>query len=460
MVDCTPLQPSKFSTSTTNKKRKNNIEAKAKPATGRRHKGAADKIGDLSGISPIKGPPVNGATPAKTSRRKVVFEERNADKLSSRNEKVLRNKIGDLEAKLRRAENEISTAKARINSLRADIQEKDRHIRDLELRLPRVLKDISKGLGTKDTLTRRNNKEVKESMKRNHQLSQRIKELENKLEKKNGGEERRLKEENLRLKNECNEKERLLKENVRENLTKTREINRAMDAQAVLKAQCQQYKTNFHYIQGQLSQIEMEYKDKLSKASEENNYLYKEISDHYEELLKTEEDLKEMEKVIKKIISVCPEYETKVREAIEEKPFSPWVFNTISRIVNLTWPAAIPVNMEQSNLLEPLLGVSGADEADNLLDLGFAGGNSKSGSCGSSCCRCGSCSSKGSSIVEHNDSDEPNEAALIELDCSEDLIQFEDSKEETMFYSRVENLDLQLEILLNRLNSTTGPPVA
>ena len=62
--------------------------------------------------------------------------------------------------------------------------------------------------------------------------------------------------------------------------------------------------------------------------------------------------------------------------------------------------------------------MSGADEADNLLDLGFAGGNSKSDSCGSSCCGCGSCSSKGSSIVEHNDSDEPNEAALIELDCS------------------------------------------
>jgi len=128
--------------------------------------------------------------------------------LKLKQDKQLRLQIVELENRLKRAENDTVSCKARVNSLKTQIQEKDRHIRDLELKLPRVLADISRSVGTNAVLTRNNTKNVRESMKRNNQLNLKVRELEQELRLKEKGEEKSnthlntIKVENIKLKAE------------------------------------------------------------------------------------------------------------------------------------------------------------------------------------------------------------------------------------------------------------------
>jgi len=184
------------------------------PSTKSESNDPEDEIANLSGISPIQSPrPKNYACHKKRPgpKRRVIFQDKKEEKQKMRDDKTLRNQIVELEWRLKRQDSELAMNRVKINNMHTQIQEKDKHIRDLELRLPRVLADISRGVGSKEALTRKNNRDMRESLKRNHHLTQQVKDLEQKLSQRDEKDHMNkiLKE---RLNTQLMEKDKKLKE--------------------------------------------------------------------------------------------------------------------------------------------------------------------------------------------------------------------------------------------------------
>jgi len=420
MVGLTPtLAKTKFSTSTTNKKKDKLMKKSSKPSPINEQD--EQDIGNISGISPIKSP---------VTKRRVVYEDKKTVSLKLKQDKQLRLQIVELENRLKRAENDTVSCKARVNSLKTQIQEKDRHIRDLELKLPRVLADISRSVGTNAVLTRNNTKNVRESMKRNHQLNLKVRELEQELRLKEKGEEKSnthlntIKVENIKLKAEnCRLKADNTKLKAESKLAETaaREFRGVTDEKnklTELLAELQQENTR---LQDSIETKELESKAKISELVEENSYLYQEISEHYDELLRTEADLEKVENVVFSIVRCHPE----LREGFNSEALS---FK--QHRCNVTWPPGfsdkiVPGHL-QEELNDHLQNLFGQDEFEDPF----------------------------SNEVEDVEEGQDVLCYSFQEDQEEDLINFEDSQEKSIFYSRVEDLDFKLEILLNKLNST------
>ena len=167
---------------------------------------------DISGISPIKTCDSHGSllsltpkivislsskqetrhsnskvSPKKVLRSKVrspvnVKSQRTIggrDAKSSSKE-VSRVKFEELENQLRKKTSECLNMNRKINALQKTLTEKDQTIRDLEIKFPKMLSELKKGFG-EDESKKKVNKELKETMKRNRQLSGAQKQTEDQL---------------------------------------------------------------------------------------------------------------------------------------------------------------------------------------------------------------------------------------------------------------------------------------
>jgi len=360
----------------------------------------ATNIGDISGISPIK--------PNKLSPRRKVLQGGRKETKKLDAERKLRAQVSGLESRIRRLETENGAATLKINTLNSQIKEKDRHIHDLELRLPRVLADISRGLGAKEVRKTTFNRGFQDSMRRNHFLNLKIKELE-RNESEHLLAEEIWKEEREKLKSDLKTKEKTLKEASEARNLSEEKLLTTLGEKADISNLC-------HRLTEQNSVLQegLQAKDRASPAfinlQQENEFLYGEINTHYDELLRTEEELNQLESIV---LSIIRSQQTEAEKVAE--PFSPWNFEQqISFCPNLTWPAGDVSLREDSSFLHPV------SSEDDLDDEGEIFGNSAL-----------------EADTSHGSSDE-----------------FETSQDRSAFLSRVEELDFKLELLVSRLDRT------
>jgi len=96
---------------------------------------------------------------------------------------LTRTKMDDLENQLRKKTSETLNMNRKINALQKTVTEKDKAIRDLEIKFPKMLSDLKKGFGEDDS-KKKVNKELKDTIKRNRQLSGAHKQTEDQLKAK------------------------------------------------------------------------------------------------------------------------------------------------------------------------------------------------------------------------------------------------------------------------------------
>ena len=103
--------------------------------------------------------------PKKTVPRKTVKSPMNNNRISSR-----KSKTEDLELQLKKKCGEIIALNRKVNKLEETLSDKNKMIKDLEIRFPKMLSEMSRGLG-QDPQKLKVSMELKETMKRNRQLS-------------------------------------------------------------------------------------------------------------------------------------------------------------------------------------------------------------------------------------------------------------------------------------------------
>jgi len=416
-------------TSTTNKKKANilkRLDTKCK-----------DKVdADLSGISPIKSPPA--------SKRRVNFEKTTKPPSNSR--------LKDMEAKCRRYESEARSQRSRIHSLTQQLQEKDKIIRNLEHKLPQVLADVSRGIHhTREAAGKKKSmRDVREAMNRNHILNQKIKELEQKLESQK---ESVLQIENERLRTEIKSKDKVIRQNSTELVETRQRVNGLEDDISRLHG---------NYFTWQKELISMR---------NENDYLYDEIRVQYNNLIQTEEELNSIDQIVDGLKSLI----TGGRPEIQETPacngaktdndsqdtsglqnFS----GKKRRRWNNTWPLNFSIaspllkesedELDTRHLLELVDEQFSSDEAEGDVDenLIFNQGEEE----------------VDNDIFDNEENENSWEDELHQENSDVEKTsdwsssdEFENSAEKSQFCSRMEELDLKLEFMLNKLNSTANP---
>lgn len=129
---------------------------------------------DISGISPLVNDTRTGVLDitAKNETKKVV--QRKHVRSPVINNKVQRKtnsfKADDFEKQLKKKHQEVLALNRKINKLEESLSEKNKIIKDLEIKFPKMLSEMSRGLG-KDPDKLKVNIELKETIKRNRQLS-------------------------------------------------------------------------------------------------------------------------------------------------------------------------------------------------------------------------------------------------------------------------------------------------
>ena len=140
-------------------------------------------VTDDASVKPImKGNP----SPKKVSRSKVrspvngKVQKARSKGISS---DFTKNKLDEAEKQLRRKSSEILSLNRKVNNLQKTITEKEKTIRDLEIKFPKMLADIKKGF-VQDESKKKVNRELKDTLKRNRQLSGSQKQAEDQLKVK------------------------------------------------------------------------------------------------------------------------------------------------------------------------------------------------------------------------------------------------------------------------------------
>lgn len=378
---------------------------------------------DISGISPIKSP---------ASRRRVNFEKRNRAAPNSR--------LPNLDAKVRRYETESRSQKSRIQSLTQQLQEKDKIIRNLENKLPKVLADISRGFtnsregGRKSSL-----KEVRDAMHRNHILNQKIKDLERQLEFK---EESAVHAENERLRMEIKSKDKLIRQNCFDLIDARRRTSGLEDD--IL----------------QLHSNLAVYQQEIAAMRTENQYLYNEIKIHYNSLIETEQDIHSLQQIVDDLSRRLPvaissqetsQGSSDKREDEEKDLESDSSSVRKRRRWNNTWPRILIV---ASPCLKDIDSIPFGEncvlevaESQNLMDFDLDGKNFADEDLMD--LSEGEISFNGDDSIRSDGDDELEKTS--DWSSSEE---FEDSQDKSQFCERLEDLDFKLEILMNKLNST------
>jgi len=163
---------------------------------------------DISGISPIKNstshecmdiltPKIvisccskpqkaSRVSPKKVSRSKVrspvnqKLKNVGGRAVKSSFKEVSRVQFQELEVQLRKKISECMSLTRKNNNLQKIVTEKDQIIRDLEIKFPKMLSELKKGMG-QDNSKKKVNLELKETIKRNRQLSGAQKQTEDQL---------------------------------------------------------------------------------------------------------------------------------------------------------------------------------------------------------------------------------------------------------------------------------------
>lgn len=163
---------------------------------------------DISGISPIKNstshecmdiltPKIvisccskpqkaSRVSPKKVSRSKVrspvnqKLKNVGGRAVKSSFKEVSRVQFQELEIQLRKKISECMSLTRKNNNLQKIVTEKDQIIRDLEIKFPKMLSELKKGMG-QDNSKKKVNLELKETIKRNRQLSGAQKQTEDQL---------------------------------------------------------------------------------------------------------------------------------------------------------------------------------------------------------------------------------------------------------------------------------------
>ena len=94
-----------------------------------------------------------------------------------------KSKLDDLESQLKKKNSEMLSLSRKVNTLQKTIGEKDKVIRDLEIKFPKMLAEIKKGF-SEDENKKKVSKELKETIKRNRQLSGAQRQTEDQLKVK------------------------------------------------------------------------------------------------------------------------------------------------------------------------------------------------------------------------------------------------------------------------------------
>ena len=126
----------------------------------------------------------------KTVPRKNVKSPIHLKPKISKSTEIARNKVDDLENQLKKKQTEILNLKRKVNSLQKTISDKNGVIKDLEIKFPKMIYDLKKGLNGDSNRIKINQEIMKDSMTRNRQLSGNQKYMEVQL---------KVKEEKLRL---------------------------------------------------------------------------------------------------------------------------------------------------------------------------------------------------------------------------------------------------------------------
>ena len=103
----------------------------------------------------------------KTVQRKKIKSPANKKALRRLEPK---SKIEEYESQLKKKSSEIFSLTRKVNVLQETLNDKNRLVRDLEMKFPKMLSELSRGLG-KDPEKLKVSLELKETMKRNRQLS-------------------------------------------------------------------------------------------------------------------------------------------------------------------------------------------------------------------------------------------------------------------------------------------------
>jgi len=164
---------------------------------------------DISGISPIKNsashermdiltPKIlisccsktqekaGRVSPKKVPRSKVrspinqKFKTVRGREVKSSYKEVSRAQLQELEIQLRKKISECMNLTRKNNNLQKTVTEKDQIIRDLEIKFPKMLSELKRGMG-QDNSKKKVNLELKETIKRNRQLSGAQKQTEDQL---------------------------------------------------------------------------------------------------------------------------------------------------------------------------------------------------------------------------------------------------------------------------------------
>jgi len=164
---------------------------------------------DISGISPIKNsashecmdiltPKIvisccsktqektGRVSPKKVPRSKVrspvnqKFKTVPGREVKSSYKEVSRAQLQELEIQLRKKISECINLTRKNNNLQKTVTEKDQIIRDLEIKFPKMLSELKRGMG-QDNSKKKVNLELKETLKRNRQLSGAQKQTEDQL---------------------------------------------------------------------------------------------------------------------------------------------------------------------------------------------------------------------------------------------------------------------------------------
>jgi len=385
---------------------------------------------DISGISPIKSP---------NSRRKVNFEKRN--KAAQKNKMK-----GDQDAKIRRYEAESRSQKSRIQSLTQQLKEKDKIIRNLEHKLPKVLADVSRGFcTTREGVRKSSLREVRDTMHRNHILNQKIKDLERQLEFK---EESAVHAENERLRMEIKSKDKLIRQSCFDLIDARRRTSGLEDD--ILR------------LHGSLAAHQQE----VGAVHSENQYLYSQIRIHYNSLLETEQDINSLEQIVDDLssrisavpsIQVCSPGSTNKRADEDLDPDSS--SGRKRRRWNNTWPRILIVASPRLKDIDsiPFGETCGLGVESENCELGIDSGNLIDFDMEQEMIAEDELADISAGELSFNDGGSMKSDDSNMLEKTSDWSsseEFEDSQDKSQFCNRLEDLDFKLEILMNKLNTT------
>ena len=129
---------------------------------------------DISGISPLVNDTRTGVLDitAKNETKKVVQRKQVRSPVISNKVQRKTNsvKADDFEKQLKKKHQEVLALNRKINKLEESLSEKNKIIKDLEIKFPKMLSEMSRGMG-KDPDKLKVSIELKETIKRNRQLS-------------------------------------------------------------------------------------------------------------------------------------------------------------------------------------------------------------------------------------------------------------------------------------------------